>query len=46
MRQSKRVYVRQEMTQMSEFELDTYIKEGFAIQNVSSFPQHKHSHDP
>ena len=30
---------------MSEFELDTYIKEGFAIQIPPSFPQHKHSHD-
>ena len=32
------------MTRMSEFESDTYIKEGFALQNLPSFPQHKHSH--
>jgi transcription initiation factor TFIID TATA-box-binding protein len=29
---------------MSEFESDTYIREGFEVQNLPSFPQHKHSH--
>lgn len=45
MRQSKKTYVRQKMTRMSEFESDTYIRERVRCSNSSFLPQHKLSHD-